>query len=376
MNTDNIPALDRMLAAQASPSQVARELIAEARAGLQQFCDIPEGYRECRLDHATCRLDDLSEAETRHLIENPSGAIVNPSPVHLQTMEFFRMVLEGDPVVCDKRDALRPTLGAYLVGPPGVGKTHIMAAFGLRIKEQLDKELAKMESAIASLVERLYDNTLDQQAEWSRLPLDADNRWALSVPGPSAINRTDNDKDVMKRAMQAGLQMTKRVSPEDRFAATVKLLQQQVRTYTYQPTDMLYLGFEDLFDQLQRDAAHRTRTLSALEMARILFIDDIHPKGDPARILVIQQLIERRYELDRPGTFLTTNLTAEELGAGNRTVAQRLLSRCSESFIKFDFKDCTDWRMTVKSRRIRLIEKVIMERLERTSGPNRLPVTP
>jgi DNA replication protein DnaC len=373
MNTDGISALDRMLAAQASPVQIARELIAEARTGLEPFCDIPEGYRDCRLDHTTCSLDDLSEVDTRALIENPSGAIVNPTTAHLRAMEFFRMVLEGDPLVCEKRDPLRPTLGAYLVGPPGVGKTHIMAAFGLRIKQQLDKEMAKMESTIVRLIERLYNNTLDQQEEWSRLPLDEDNRWTLSVRSPSAMNRTDNETDVMRQAMQGGIQMTKRQSPEDRFAASVTFLQHRVRTYVHQPTDLLYLGFEDLFDQLQRDEVHRKRTLSALEMARVLFVDDIHPKGDPARILVIQQLIERRYELDRPGTFLTTNLTAEELGAGNRTVAQRLLSRCSENFIKFDFKDCTDWRMTVKSRRIGLIEKVITERLAQTRGPNNTP---
>ena len=41
------------------------------------------------------------------------------------------MILEGDPCVCENGDPLRPTLGAYLVGPPGAGKTHIMAAFGL-----------------------------------------------------------------------------------------------------------------------------------------------------------------------------------------------------------------------------------------------------
>lgn len=372
MDTDSTSPLDRMLAAQVTPSQVARELVAEARAGLKPFCDIPEGYRGCRLDHAVCGLDDLPEAETRRLIENPSGAIMNPAPVHLQAIEFFRMILEGDPLVCEKRDALRPTLGAYLVGPPGVGKTHIMAAFGLCIKQRLDTELAKMQSAIVGLIERLYEITLDQMEEWSRLPVDKDNRWVLSGPGLSATHKND-ENDVMKRAMQADIHMTKRASPEDRFAAAAKVLEQRVRAYTYQPTDMLYLGFEDLFDQLQGDKARRTRALSALETARVLFIDDIHPKGDPERILVIQQLIERRYELDRPGTFLTTNLTAEELGAGDRTVAQRLLSRCSENFIKFDFKDCDDWRLTVKSRRIRLIEKTIIERLQQQRGPNNTP---
>jgi hypothetical protein len=111
--------------------------------------------------------------------------------------------------------------------------------------------------------------------------------------------------------------------------------------------------------------------LSAAATARILFIDDIHPKGDPERILAIQQLIERRHEFDRPGTFLTTNLTAEELGAGDKTIAQRLLSRCSEKFIKFDCEGCTDWRVRVKPRRIRLIEKAIAGRLQGRKSPDK-----
>jgi DNA replication protein DnaC len=257
------------------------------------------------------------------------------------------MILQGDPGVCEHGDALRPTLGAYLVGPPGVGKTHIMAAFGLLIKQRLDRELVRMENTLVRLVEQVYEHTLDWQAEWSRRPLEDDNRWVLSAP----------------RA--ADVRMRKQLPPEERFAAAVRELRRRVRDYPYQPTDMLYLGFEDLFGELQRDREHRARVVAALETARIVFIDDIHPKGDPERIRVIQQLIERRYELDRPGTFLTTNLTSEELGAGDKMIAQRLLSRCSESFIKFNFNDCADWRMEVKSRRVKLVEKTIRERISR-----------
>ena len=125
---------------------------------------------------------------------------------------------------------------------------------------------------------------------------------------------------------------------------------------------MLYLGFANLFDELQQDQDRHAKVFAALAGARIVFIDDIHPKGDPDRLRVIQQLIERRYELNRPGTFLTTNLTAEELGDGDRTIAQRLLSRCSENFINFNFNHCTDWRMAVKSRRIKLVEQSIKDR--------------
>ena len=345
MNTRHDTALDRMLAARADAPAIALEIIAQARAGLEPFCEIPEGYRHCRLEHVARDLDALTDAEIRDLTENPTGPIVNPVRAHLDAMEFFRMILEGDPCVCENGDPLRPTLGAYLVGPPGAGKTHIMAAFGLLVKERLDRQLARMERTLVRLVEQIYEQTLDGQAEWSRRPLEENNRWVLSAP----------------RAADA--RMRKMLPPEERFAAAVKELQRRVRAYPYQPTDVLYLGFEELFGELQRDRERRARVFEAIERARIVFIDDVHPKGDPERIRVIQQLIERRYELDRSGTFVTTNLSSEELGGGDRTIAQRLLSRCSESFIQFDFSECADWRMQVKSRRIRLVEKSVRDRL-------------
>ena len=363
MNTAAVSALDRMLAGQASASIIAREIITAARAGLEQFCDIPAGYRHCQLEHTTRNLDDLSEAETRALIENPLGAIVNPTGAHLEAIEFFRKILAGDPLVCENADPLRPTLGAYLVGPPGVGKTHIMAAFGLRIKQQLDRELASMESKTVKLIDQIYATTLHQQADWARHPVTDNNRWVLAGPQPSATAKAKSADDVLQLAMQADVRLKKLLPPEERFAAAMKYLQQWVHDYAYQPTDMLYLGFENLFDELQQDKDRHAKVFAALAGARIVFIDDIHPKGDPERLQVIQQLIERRYELNRPGTFLTTNLTAEELGAGDRTIAQRLLSRCSENFIKFNFNQCTDWRMAVKARRIQLVEKSIREQL-------------
>ena len=142
-----------------------------------------------------------------------------------------------------------------------------------------------------------------------------------------AAAKAKTPEDVLQLAMQADVRLKKLLPPEERFAAAMKYLQQWVHDYPYQPTDMLYLGFENLFDELQQDQDRHAKVFAALAGARIVFIDDIHPKGDPDRLQVIQQLIERRYELNRPGTFLTTNLTAEELGAGDRTIAQRLLSR-------------------------------------------------
>lgn len=370
MKTKPITALDRMLAAQAGAADIAREIIAEARSGLEPFCEIPDGYRHCRLEYATRNLGDLSADEARQLLGQPSGPILNPSPVHIEAIEFFRMLVNGDPLVCEHRSPLRPTLGAYLVGPPGVGKTHIMAAFAVCVKQRLDEDLTRLEATIRSLVQRMYEQTLHQQAIWTR-PAEDGGRWDIRSARPSD---PDGAKDFMTRAAREGVSMIAVPPPEERFGAAVRALTRKIRTYPHQPADMLYLGFEDLCAGLQSEPERRARLLAAIENARVVFIDDIHPKGDPDRFHVIQQLIERRYELNRPGTFLTTNLTADELGAGDAMLAQRLLSRCSENFIKFDFRGCIDWRVTVKSRRIRLIEGAIRERVgQRASTPSPPP---
>jgi len=357
-------ALDRLLAGQASPAKVAQELIAEARQGLEAFCDIPAAYQHCQLEVLEKGLNTISAEATKQLIDNPSGAIINPMLAHKQSIEFFQKILAGDPLVCDENDPLRPALGAYLVGPPGVGKTHIMAAFGLKIKQRLDSELKVMEAQTTKLVQQIYETTLYQQVDWAKSPISDTNRWVLDAPSgdikaalEQAAPATERGKparvDFWKLAQDSKIKLVRQLPPEERFAAALRYLRNWVATYRYQPTDMMYLGFEGLFD-LQKDPEHRQKVFSALEMARIVFIDDIHPKGDPERLQVIQQLIERRYELDRPGTFITTNLLTEQL-SGDQNISQRLLSRCSENFIKFNFDDCQDWRVAVKSRRIEII---------------------
>ena len=58
--------------------------------------------------------------------------------------------------------------------------------------------------------------------------------------------------------------------------------------------------------------------MDALETARVVFIDDIHPQGDPAQVQIVLHLLERRYELGRAGTSLTTNLQTSQLGVVTR----------------------------------------------------------
>ena len=164
MNTNAVSALDRMLAGQANAAVIAHEIITAARAGLEQFCNIPDGYRHCQLEHTTRNLADLSEAETRALIENPLGAIVNPTRCIWRRLSFFgRSSTETRWSV--KMLTHYDRRSAPIWWPPGVGKTHIMAAFGLRIKQQLDRELASMESKTVKLIDQIFATTLYQQAD-------------------------------------------------------------------------------------------------------------------------------------------------------------------------------------------------------------------
>lgn len=103
--------------------------------------------------------------------------------------------------------------------------------------------------------------------------------------------------------------------------------------------------------------------MNALETARIVFIDDIHPQGDPAQVRIVLHLLERRHELGRAGTFLTTNLETRQLGGGDEMLGRRLLSRCAETLLTIDFSNCQDWRQTVKARRIGLVEDELARRI-------------
>ena len=108
----------------------------------------------------------------------------------------------------------------------------------------------------------------------------------------------------------------------------------------------------------------RERMWQAIDNARIVFIDDIHPQGDMEQVQIVLHLLERRYEMGRPGTFLTTNLDTVDLGGGDEMLGKRLTSRCAETLLTFDFSDCQDWRTHMKSRRINIIEQELQRRVE------------
>jgi hypothetical protein len=336
-------ALDRLLAGLVNEEDIAREIATEVFAGLERFCSIPDGYTHCELGHRIVDLESLSDTAVRQLLDDPPGVIVNPAAVHLKAIALFQMLVEGDPLVCQDRDPLLPTVGAYLYGPPGVGKTHVMAAYGLRVRALLDERLTRVNQLMGEFVSTSYRKFLTHQAAWSGPP------------------------EGEKLNVMAETSFEEKLNPHDAFKVDVESLKEKLSQFPHHPTDLLYLGFAELYE-LYRSERRRDAAIRAIENARIVFIDDIHPHGEREQLEVIQHLIERRYELHRPGTFITTNLDTRDLGGGDPTLAQRILSRCSETFVHLSFEGCEDWRIKVKARRIRLIEKAIEVRLAGKEG--------
>jgi hypothetical protein len=334
----NLSLLDRLTSRLCTKDEVAQAIMDEVHSGLSVHCSIPEGYAHCDLATAAQDIDSLGEPELRKLLARPSGMILNPEIQHLKAIEFFSMILEGNPLVCDACDPLRPNVGAYLYGPPGVGKTHIMAAFGRKIAALLQERLSGVMGRIQNYTEMFH-----RQYEYEMQKF-------KYKPGTAVYDLTADGG------------MHKHEDPAKKFEQGIESIRKQIREHPDQPTDMLYLGFEDLCE-LYLNPSTRKDALEAIERAPVVFVDDLHGKGDPERLMVIQRLIERRYELKRFGTFLTTNIDISHIGGADTNIGKRILSRSHESFAMFDFSQCIDWREKVKQRKITLIEQEIERRL-------------
>ena len=305
--------LDKIEAGLLTREQFELEVINQVYSGLHEYCQIPDGYRHCELGTRILDLDGLADEDLRSLLKNPPAEIINPYKSHIKGIEFFELLLSSDPLVCEQGNPLNPTIGAYLYGPPGSGKTHLMAAFGGRIKSILDDKLEYVREMMGDVIEKAFDIYIRRQA--------------------SESESNDTSTGYLELAQDGTEEVTQSLSPADEFWSTINKFQARLKSYDYQPTDLIYIGFKELVE-LCKHSSERHDAMQALENARIVFIDDVHPQGDPEQIQIVLHLLERRYELGRHGTFLTTNLSAHELGGGDEMLGNRLLSRCAETLVK------------------------------------------
>ncbi|MDO8468778.1 MAG: hypothetical protein Q7S29_03410 [Candidatus Peribacter sp.] len=330
--------VDRLAARLCTSEDIAREIMDDVYAGLQVHCSIPAGYAHCELGTEKKDIDHMTEDDLRALLAHPSGTIINPHRQHLEAIEFFQMILEGHELVTQDHDSLRPTVGGYLVGPPGVGKTHVMAAFGRAVEAKLASRIANMMRGSKDLLKIALNDYETQMTTY------CDTRGAQRV-----VLTAKGDMQIQK-------------NPAEVFMQKVEEIKMRIRKNRNQPTDMLYLSFKDLCE-LSMQPGTRKDTLDTIAHAPVVFVDDLDGGSDPEHLAVIQRLIEQRYELGQFGTFLTTNIGLEQVGGADENVRRRILSRSKESFAVLEFNECEDWRDRVKQRRIGLIREEIHSRV-------------
>ena len=332
--------LDRLIEGVSSQHEFLAAMKDEIHAGLSVYCDIPAGYQHCTLQTRNVDIEKLSEEQVRDLIDRPQGEIVNPENAHREAIEFFAMIQEGHPLVTKDGNPLRPTVGAYLQGPTGVAKTHIMAAYGRWAQQKLAQELKEIMTRVDSLIGtfyRQYTYDIDHVKQGDGLKTRSFELTASDIKDPE---KTPQEK------LRQGIEGAKRILAGSK----------------YQPNDMLYLGFEDLCT-LYGSKETRSDALEAIEQAPIIFVDDVHAQGTEGGLDVVKKLFERRYELKQFGTFVTSNVDVESIGGSDANVAKRILSRSKESSLVIDFAGCTDWRESMKQRKIQFIRDEISKRI-------------
>lgn len=375
---------DLMLAGKMSPKDVADAIVDEAYGPLKQYCALPEGFSNRVLGYERRGVSAMSVDQIDELNDSPPPMIIDPHPPQIEAIELLQSFLKGNGMVCRGGDPYQPMFGANFVGPPGCGKTHIMSAFARQMKEFLDEKLKGYHRMVADFVNKEYiayqkamvrlPNPDEQGTVWNLDTVDtADQIAALdalkrtaSAPGTAPAEQ----KSLVAAARAVSGRVIEQKDPTTAFLDKIAHFKQALGKMQYQPPDFLYLDFEALWELCRGDNVKREQALDAIIRAKVLFLDDLHPKGDIERVQIVLHVIEGRYAAGRMGTFITTNLTTDELAGGNEAhIAERLKSRCSEMFYEVEFKDCVDWRTEVKRRRIELVRQQLRSRIEARVDP-------
>lgn len=325
--------INHLLSGGLSFEKLAAQLRAEAFAGLEQHCQIPARYATCELAFKFVNISQMSEAELNTLGRSQSPQVLDPHDSQLAAIIFFQMLIEGNSLICESLQPLKPKVGAYLVGIPGTAKTHIMAAAARRLKGILTEKLNGQDLQAALQIKTAFDRFNTEALDWGNI----EDRTPRFTEGLNPVKH-----------------------PVDKFMEALDEIRRHFQTAPYKPTDILYLGFEELCEMYEAD---KQEIVSAIEKARMVFIDDVHPGKRPERLQIVHQLIERRYELGRPATFFTSNDEPGSLGGDDEKVSQRLDSRLSTMLVKLDFTGSIDWRKRVHSRRINLVDAAVKKRL-------------
>lgn len=358
--------IDELVEGRKKPLLVAQEIADAAYGPLKQYCFLPAGFAGRELGYEYRGIDDMNVHQIDDLNANPPPLIIDPKPAQIEAIRLLRLFLKGDSSVCRNGDPYDPMFGANFVGPPGCGKTHIMSAFAALMKEHLDEKLTEYKLMIANFVKTEYKayveamkGRADPEAGTTRWNIEADlsDNEVAAAKGKSLLSLTNKVKAVEQR------------HPKVIFLEKLAHFKNVLSAMRHQPPDLLYLDFETLWELCRDDNETREQAFEAIIRAKVLFLDDVHPKGDIERLQIVLHVIEGRYAAGRMGTFITTNLTTDELAGGKeKHIVDRLKSRCAEMFYEVNFDDCVDWRSKVKRRRIEILQKDLQAKIKAELG--------
>lgn len=358
------PILDSLLSGKLTATQLADSLLAEMFDGVEQYCVIPERYSGVKLDVVGLDEDlkELKGDEIDGLSKVSEGRIIDPSDKQLQAIAIFRAIADQDPRFCNTNAAIpsfAPTLGLYLEGKPGCGKTHIMTAFAIEMKVKLDAQIEDFRGFLRRIISEKVQAFLKAE-ETPQI-------------GKKA-NVIDFDSAPVDSSGQQDLSQLDFQQKEDHGQAVKKALEDLrhfLRINPTRPTALLFVEFDTLFEEYSRAPKEAAaKLLEKVCSADLIFIDDLHPKNDPKRVQLIQHLIERRYHTGKYGTFVTSNLDVgnlvqlnsekpeREKPEGKSTLETRLGSRASSIFVTINIDDAKDWRENVHKKRMDFLDDV------------------
>lgn len=273
-------------------------------------------------------------------------------------------LLQGE--LCKENNPLRPGQGLYIHGPVGTGKTHLLAAYANALYDLFSVEEIRRKSLIDKSIKKIFktarDNTFPEivkeyQLFQERIRIDSYSQSHIKELGNVRANMTSINEDIYQKKSAEIIHL-----PSVLLEVGVSTLHRTVeREYPYSTSDLVFLGFEELLRLYEADQ----NMLDDVVAAPIVCIDDIHPKNEENRAKIIQEVLERRYDEGRGATFVTSNLSPQDLvsvGAYNEKIAERIISRCAEMFYIVDTADAQDYRTMVGDRRKENLLRLIAER--------------
>lgn len=310
---------------------IAHDLVLASCGDLRDFVEVPERFGRAELGTVRVELDAASELELEAFGRTPSTVIINPSLPHFEAIAFFELLLDRSDCGCTDGNLLKPRFGAYLYGPPGVGKTHIMAAYARKLVAVLGDQVRTAEAMIAEEVKAAYT---------------------------AYESRIETGDERPKKVYDVGAELSdvpseERLPANEEFEREINRVRAMAARIPVRPTDVIYMPFDKFCNFFSSNAL---QVLEVIETCPVIFIDDIHPKNDPKRYEALFHLIERRYDNHLP-LFLSSNLSHEKASGEDEEMQNRLRSRVGALFNCISFDGCTDYRQLKEQKLVELVSK-------------------